>query len=367
MTSEFHFQIYYLGLFITTLILSRFIFRNYIKFAQIYNLTNSRYSGSSNKENVLTGGGVVLASVAMLAALVLENLDFVEFSNFSPILATSILISVLGFYNDFINISKFNRFIILIFLILMLLYSNINLPIIRNFNGFLGLNDIGLFPGLIFTSFVYIYIINIIKISDGIDGYLAIFSIFFFTSLLYNFDINQFYTLNSVSVIIIASSFTFLTYNFSKSKKLFLGNAGSLFIGFWIATYLITYITSAPTSKLVEVYSLDIENIPLIAISMISIPVLDSIRVIIVRLINKKSPFLADRNHLHHILLDSGMTHLRASIFLTVINWFNCIGIFLIEPNFNSKELTIVYIFTIIFWFFFFEYLSRKNFNSSKD
>jgi len=158
----------------------------------------------------------------------------------------------------------------------------------------------------------------------------------------------------------------FLRYNFSKGKKLFVGDAGSLFIGFWIATYLITYITSAPNSTLVDVYSINIENIPVIAISMISIPVLDSLRVMIVRLINKKSPFAADRNHLHHILLDSGMSHLRTSLFLTAINWFNCILIFLIEQNFNSNQLTIFYILISLFWYLYFEYVNRRNVSSSK-
>jgi len=366
MNSEFLFSLYYIGLLIVTIFLSRFIFRKYIHFAKNFNLTTRTHPSMNYKGNTLIGGGVVFASNLMVAALVLENLDFVEFSNFSPVLATSILIAVVGFYNDFVNISSFSKFIILIFLILMLLYSNAILPIIKNFNGFLGINNIGAIQGLIFTSFVYIFIMIAINMYDRIDGYIAIFSIFFFTSLLYNFDLNKFYTLNSVSVIIIASSITYLKYNFSKGKKLFLGHSGSLFIGFWIATYLITYITSAPNSELVEVYSIDIENIPLIALSMISIPVLDIIRVILVRILNRKSPFAADRNHLHHILLDSGMTHLRTSLFLTVINWFNCIAIFLMEQNFNSKELTLIYIFISLFWYSFFEYINRKNLSSSK-
>jgi len=302
----------------------------------------------------------------MVAALILDNLDFVYFSNFSPIVATSILISILGFYDDFIEISPFNKYIVLTFLILMLLYANATLPIIQNLNGFLGIYGIGYIPGLLFTSFVYLSIMNAINLTDGIDGYLAIFSIFFFISLLYNFDVNQFYTLNTVSVIIIGVSIMFLRYNFSKGKKLFVGDAGSLFIGFWIATYLITYITSAPTSKLVNLYSIQLENIPIIAISMISIPVLDTLRVMTVRIISKKSPFTADRNHLHHILLDSGMTHLRTSLFLTIINWFNCIAIFLMEQNFNSKELTVIYIFISVCWYIFFEYINSKNISSLK-
>ena len=362
MNSEFPFFIYYIGLLLSTVFLSRFMFRKYIQFAKSYKLIKTVNSRAAHKGTVFTGGGVVYAAVIMVAAVILDNLDFVKFSNFSPIVATSILIAVLGFYDDFLNVSAFNKYIVLTFLILMLLYANSTLPIIQNLNGFLGINNIGFIPGLIFTSFVYLSIMNAINLTDGIDGYLAIFSIFFFTSLLYNFDINQFYTLNSVSVILIGCSLVFLRYNFSKrGKKLFVGDAGSLFIGFWIATYLITYITSAKNSILVDNYSIQLENIPVIAISMISIPVLDTLRVMLVRIVNKKSPFSADRNHLHHILLDSGMTHLRTSLFLTVINWFNCIAIFLIEPNFNSKELTVIYIVISVFWYIFFEFMNRRN------
>ena len=316
MNSQFpFFVVYYLGLLTATIFLSRFIFRKYIQFAKSYNLIKAVNSRAAHKGTVFTGGGVVYAAVIMVSALILDNLDFVEFSNFSPIVATAILVSILGFFDDFIEISAFNKYIVLSFLILMLLYANSTLPIIQNLNGFLGIDEIGYIPGLLFTAFVYLSIMNAINLTDGIDGYLAIFSIFFFLSFLFTNSINKFYTLASVSVIIIGCSIIFLRYNFHKGKKLFVGDAGSLFIGFWIATYLITYITSAPNSILIDVFSININNIPIIAISMISIPVLDTLRVMLVRILNKKSPFDADRNHLHHILLDSGMTHLDITLF----------------------------------------------------
>ena len=218
MNSEFPFIFYYLGLFISTVYLSRFILKKYIHFAKNYNLTDSSNSRTARKGNILTGAGVVFASVVVVAALVLENLDFVKFSNFSPVIATSILISILGFYNDLVDISSFNVLIILLFLILMLLYSNSTLPVIQNLNGFLGLNSLGFIPGLLFTAFIYLFIMNAINFIVGIDEYLVIFSIFFFISLLYIFDINQFYTLNSVSVIIIGCSTLFLFKNFSTTS-----------------------------------------------------------------------------------------------------------------------------------------------------
>ena len=361
MYPEFNYILYYIGIFILTLFLSRFIFSRYVSFAKRFNLIKAQSTRASHKGQVFTGGGVVYAAVIMVAALVLDDLDFTNFSNFSPVIATSILVSVLGFYDDFTDISAFQKYIILTFLILMLLYSNSTLPIITNLNGFLGIFNIGFIPGLVFTSFVYLSIMNAINLTDGIDGYLAIFSIYFFLSLLQINHINEYYTLTSVTVILIAISIIFIKYNFSKGKKLFIGDAGSLFIGFWIATFLITYITSAPKAFSVQIFSIKLENIPVIAISMISVPVMDTLRVMFVRIIRKKSPFSADNNHLHHILLNNGFSHLRTSLTLTFINALICIGIFLIEPYFNSFELTLIYILINVFWLIFFEYFNKRS------
>ena len=361
MNLEFTYFFYYIGIFLLTLLLSRFVFGRYVSFAKRYNLIKAQSTRASHKGHVFTGGGVVYAAVIMVAALVLDDLDFTNFSNFSPVIATSILVSVLGFYDDFTDISAFQKYIILTFLILMLLYSNSTLPIIQNLNGFLGIFNIGFIPGLAFTSFVYLSIMNAINLTDGIDGYLAIFSIYFFISFLRINDINNFYTLASVSIILIASCTIFIRYNFSKGKKLFVGDAGSLFIGFWMATFLITHITSATTANIVQVFSIKIENMPIIAISMISVPVMDTLRVMFVRLLKKKSPFSADNNHLHHILLNNGFTHIRTSLTLTFINGVICIVIFLIEPYFNSFELTSIYILINIFWLIFFEYFNKRG------
>lgn len=369
MNSQFPFSLYYAGLIITTLVLSRFIFRRYIGFAKRFDLTKSTNARAAHKGLVFTGGGVVYAAVIMVAAVVLDNLDFVGFKELAPVIGTSILISVLGFYDDFTDISAFHKYIILTFLVSMLVYSfyisGSGFDIILNLNGFFGIYEISPFLGFIFTCFVYLSIMNAINLTDGIDGYLAIFTIYFFLSFLYMNHINDFYTLNSISAIIIASSGVFLRYNFSKKgKKLFLGDAGSLFVGFWMAYFLIHYISTAPSAELVDVFSIKHENIPVIAISLISIPVLDTLRVMLVRILNNKSPFSPDTNHLHHILLNSGMTHFRTSLFLTFVNCFNCIVIFLIEPNFNSKELTGIYIAISLVWYIFFEYMQRKNISS---
>ena len=235
---------------------------------------------------------MVYAAVIMVSALILDNLDFVGFSNFSPVVGPHFN-RCFGFFDDFIEISAFNKYIVLSFFDfnVIVFFADSGLPIIQNLNGFLGIYEIGYIPGLLFTCFVYLSIMNAINLTDGIDGYLAIFLYFSFYRFCLQTDINNFIHLNSFLSIIIGCSMIFLRYNFHKGKKLFVGDAGSLFIGFWIATYLITYITSAPNSILIDVFSIKLDNIPIIAISMISIPVLDTLRVMLVRVLNKKSPF----------------------------------------------------------------------------
>tara|TARA_B000000557_G_scaffold160349_1_gene130038 strand:+ start:19 stop:1113 length:1095 start_codon:yes stop_codon:yes gene_type:complete len=364
MNLGFPLYLYYIGLLILVLILTKFIFTRYLQFARNFNLVNDSNQRSAHKGRVITGGGMVLATVLLVAVVVLDSLEFVEFTQISPLIGTSILIAAIGFYDDFNEINAFQKYIILTFLVLMTVYSSFLSQdyegIITNLNGFLGMYEIGVLPGFLFTTFVYLSIMNSINLTDGIDGYLAIFSIFFFISFLFNNSINGFYTLNTMAIVFLASFIMYLRFNFSKRRKLFMGDAGSLFIGFWIAHYLIIYITTSSSSDLATVFSIKLENFPVLAISMINMPVLDTLRVMLVRILNKKSPFSADRNHLHHIILDKGISHLNAGLLLSFLNWFNCIIIFLLEQRFESKALTIIYILLSIFWFGFFEYLKRR-------
>ena len=102
---------------------------------------------------------MVYAAVVMVAAVVLDNLDFVEFAAISPVIGTSILIAVLGFYDDFTEITAFHKYIILTFLISMLVYSfyvsESGFDIISNLNGFLGIYELGPILSFIFTCFVF--------------------------------------------------------------------------------------------------------------------------------------------------------------------------------------------------------------------
>ena len=351
--------------FFFILLLARFGFAKHYALAKNYNLVKGYSNRASHKGQVYTGAGLVIAFIIILSAIVLNNVEFLFFEKLSPIIGASVLVSVIGLYDDFQDLRAFQKYIVLSFLIAMTVYSGQSpegdYGIITNLNGFLGIYEIGYLVGFFFTCFIYLSIMNAINLIDGIDGYMSMFSSVLFAALFFINDLNGYYTHSIVSIIFIGSMLVFLKHNFSRRKKLFVGDSGSLFLGFWIANFLILFITSAPAANIVDVFSIKTENIPVLAIASINIPVLDTLRVMTVRVLNKKSPFSADRNHLHHILIEKNISHFRTSLILCLINAINLIFVFLLEPSFNSIELTVVYIVISLFWFGFFEYLKKIN------
>ena len=131
-----------------------------------------------------------------------------------------------------------------------------------------------------------------------------------------------------VSFLIIGALIGFLRYNLSGSDKLFMGDSGSMFVGFLLAYQAISFLglNDLPES------SLEIPNAPILAIAALSYPILDTLRVFIIRIRLKRSPFYGDRNHIHHRLLYLGFKHKQATILIAITNLF-IIGISILMSN----------------------------------
>ncbi|WP_339655419.1 MraY family glycosyltransferase, partial [uncultured Salegentibacter sp.] len=111
-----------------------------------------------------------------------------------------------------------------------------------------------------------------------------------------------------------------LRFNFSREKnKIFMGDGGSLIIGFMIAFLSLKLVVMDIEASVVH-QSLLPENRLLFALAVLFIPIFDTLRVIVIRLRNGNTPFEADRNHMHHVLLDLGLNHKKASFSLGAFN-----------------------------------------------
>lgn len=186
-----------------------------------------------------------------------------------------------------------------------------------------GLNSLPTWLGVGLTLFAVVGLTNGFNMVDGIDGlasgHMMVGLISLAIALIWVFGAHP--RLLWLAILI-SAVFAFWLVNLSliPVKKVFLGDAGSLMLGFVMAWTLIFY-TQHPVSLL---------N-PVIALWCVTIPVYDTLVVIARRLKNRRSPFSPDRNHLHHILIDSGMSSRRVlGLILLMSAVVNTLGIWLV-------------------------------------
>ncbi|MGV6830172.1 MAG: MraY family glycosyltransferase [bacterium] len=189
---------------------------------------------------------------------------------------------------------------------------------VTSFYGFLGIEQISYFASVIVTVFVFIAVINAFNLIDGVDGLAAGIGITTSAILAVYFFLNYNDSMLFVSLSLIGALVSFLFFNFSKDRKIFMGDTGSLIVGFTLAYQAISFIkvSHLPDSKIA------MANAPILAMAIFIFPIIDTLRVFIIRLRNGQSPFTADKNHLHHLLINLGLAHwqiaLVASVFTIV-------------------------------------------------
>jgi len=203
------------------------------------------------------------------------------------------LLMFLGLYDDINNIDFKLKFVFQIIAAKIIIDNGL---IIDNFHGLFGIFELNRIIAQLFTIFIVIAIINAINFIDGIDG-LAISVIILFI-VLFEFFSDEITAFNNFSEILVASVVPLYYFNFRNKNKVFLGDSGSLFLGGVVSIYVIYILTNNYIIR----PEFDMHKIAFV-ISILFYPIIDIIRVFTIRVSNNKSPFIADKNHIHHLLL----------------------------------------------------------------
>jgi UDP-N-acetylmuramyl pentapeptide phosphotransferase/UDP-N-acetylglucosamine-1-phosphate transferase len=191
--------------------------------------------------------------------------------------------------------------------------------IIDSLNGFLNINEIPYYLYLVIAGFMMLTIINAYNLIDGIDGLASVVGIVILMIYTTIFYITKEYFFTLLCISLNASLIAFFGFNISTKRKIFMGDTGSMIVGFIISILTLKFLALPAPSY--DALPFLLENVPLIAISILIVPLFDTARVFTIRLANKKSPFSPDRNHMHHVLIDyMGLTHQQASL---IIGGFN--------------------------------------------
>ncbi len=319
-----------------------------------------------HKRAVPTIGGIIIYAATLFSFSLWYNIDdlheyadiYESVKEFKILVATSLVLFFVGVKDDIIGTSPVKKLFanILVGLILVLM-GDIR---ITGLHGIFGVEEIPEWGSVFLSLFTYIVVVNAMNLIDGVDGLAA--GVGFIASSVFGiwFIFANEYTLASLSFSLSGALLGFLIFNFSPAK-IFMGDSGSLIIGMFICVLSIKLI-EFPLQRL-DNFWIHISK-PIFVIAALSYPLTDTLRIFIIRAAKGQSPFAADRNHLHHRLLDCGYSHVKTVIIIYVFSVMS-VAISLLSYYLNpSLSLFAVVGFSILFILFVhFSYNSSKGKN----
>ena len=263
----------------------------------------------SSHSTLATRNGGIAVYFSILIVSTFFYVTGYEIFDYSVLVSLTLLLTV-GLYDDLHGVDFKLKFIFQIIFAKIIIDSGF---IIDNLHGILGINEINRILAQLFSIFIITAIINAINFIDGIDGLtITIVSFFILMFELLGNGLSVFFNL---SLILISSFIPLFYFNLRKNKKIFLGDSGSLFLGGIVAIYVMHICSS---NYLIR-ESYDINKI-LFVFSILTYPIIDIIRIVLVRVINGNSPFTADKNHIHHLLLKKFKSHYQVTLILLLIS-----------------------------------------------
>ena len=282
-----------------------------VKLKRLYEKLSDR---SSHSQHVPSFGGVTFF-IILVISLSISDQYFVT-SRAVFLIPSCLVIFFTGLKDDMTGISPWNKIMMQVIAASMLFLS----PDfqITNLHGFLGIHEIPHWICIPLSFLVVIFYINAYNLIDGIDGLASALGALFFAFFSITYYSLDDYMMMSVCLSMIGAFIAFLRYNVSSDKRIFLGDTGSLFIGFLIAAIVINILSKDYHE---DISMRCISNLPLLMISALYIPIFDSIRVFTIRIQNGRNPFRPDRTHVHHVILDYfKLSHRRTSFYIVSTN-----------------------------------------------
>ena len=292
-----------------------------VKISRRKNLMDEPGLRSSHQRKIPNLGGIALfASLAISASI----FAFELFELYKFLFASLVILLYVGVMDDIVVMRAYKKLLAQIVVVTLLVVgSDVR---IKSFFGVFGIHEIGYVASVLFSIFTFIILINAFNLIDGIDGlaggYSIICSAMFGISYFRLGPLN--YPLVVLSGVIIGAVSGFLYYNLSnqRQRKIFMGDTGSMILGFLLGFTAICFIDIFIDEKFPGVPRYFLKSVPAIAMAILILPIIDTFNVIIIRLVNRKSAFIADKNHIHHSMLRLGLTHRRATFYIILYYLF---------------------------------------------
>lgn len=267
-----------------------------------------------HQRSVPTIGGIIIFSGILFAyALWFPDAGVnlhAAIREFKYLTASLIILFFIGVKDDIIGtapVKKLLAHIVVAFILVMMGDIKIN-----SMHGLFGVEALPDWGSVLLSVFVYIVIVNAFNLIDGVDGLasgVGVIAGLFFGAWFY---FTENYPLALLSFTLSGALIGFLIFNFSPAK-IFMGDSGSLTIGCIISVLAIRMIETPDKQIPMEIKDV---AVPVVVMSILVYPLLDTLRVFFVRTVKGQSPFSADKNHLHHRLIKIGNSHAKTVLWI---------------------------------------------------
>jgi UDP-GlcNAc:undecaprenyl-phosphate/decaprenyl-phosphate GlcNAc-1-phosphate transferase len=259
-------------------------------------------------------GGVAIFSVFLLIGSIFIPVNSV--SNINYLIAAAVILFALGLTDDLVGIDPLKKLAAQI--VVALLATSMAHVRFESLYGIFGIHQLPYWPSIFLSTFFILFLMNAVNLIDGINALAG--GICLLCCLTFSYF---FWQLNAVGFLYLSISMSgclasFLLFNITPAK-IFMGDTGSLFLGFILAIFSIQFLELSAADHVLAKTTSAI-SAPAIVLALLIVPIFDTVRVFTIRLANKKSPFNADRNHIHHLLLDLKLSHLQATCILVAVN-----------------------------------------------
>lgn len=325
-----------------------------LRMALLRNFVDKPNKRSSHSRNIPNMGGVIVFIAFFSSCLIFVR--FFQNPEFQYILLGSCILFMIGIYDDLLKISPKKKLKgELLGVLVLLIGGGFYLD---HFHNFLGMDEITPWIGVPLTVVCFVGLINAINLIDGIDGLCS--GIVFMDTLFLGI---WFYTWQQIEYallcgILVASIFPFFIINLcGKRSKMFMGDAGALMVGFLLGVLSVKFCK-------VDNYINEIVaglSFPGMIFSVLAIPILDTLRLFVSRMMRGGSPFVPDKTHLHHkLLIIYQGVHRKATITLLSLNLL-FIGVGVVGRNWLNEWLIGINVVLFFIVFYIIENLAKQK------
>jgi UDP-N-acetylmuramyl pentapeptide phosphotransferase/UDP-N-acetylglucosamine-1-phosphate transferase len=308
--------------FVLAVIFNMYAIPVIIRIAKAKKLFDVPDERKNHVSSVPTLGGLgIFATIATLSLAMVNTCGMngggvaSSLTSLPPIIAGMTVIFFIGMKDDLLNISAWKKLAAeFVALVILVVIGDVRLD---SMQGMFGIGSLSYLESVLLSVFAGIVIINSFNLIDGIDGLAAsvgilasvVFGIYFIAAYEWEYAV--------FSSIIIGGLIPFFIYNaYGTKNKIFMGDTGSLIIGFLMTVLVFRFNEMHSNTGIMPRFA----AAPAFSFAVLIVPMFDTLRVFAIRIYRGGSPFKADRRHLHHILLDLGLSHRQSTFSLILIN-----------------------------------------------